>query len=49
MSRKLIRKPEVSSRTGLGYGTIRRLVLKEEFPKPVLLTSGALVSQRLAE
>lgn len=42
--RKLIRKTTTIELTGLSYGTIRRLYLAGEFPKPVQLTSGGSVA-----
>ena len=43
MSRKLIRRSTVIELTGLGDGTIRRLIAGDKFPKLVQLTPGGSV------
>lgn len=44
MCRKLMRKTTTCEMTGLSYGTIRRLYLTGDFPKPVQLTPGGSVA-----
>jgi len=44
MCRKLMRKTIACEMTGLSYGTIRRLYLAGEFPKPVQLTQAGSIA-----
>ena len=44
MCKKLMRKTAVVEMTSLSYGTIRRLYLAGEFPKPVQLTKGGSIA-----
>ncbi|MDD2230199.1 MAG: AlpA family phage regulatory protein [Candidatus Cloacimonetes bacterium] len=44
MCRKLIRRSSVLEFTGMSDGTLRRLVMAEQFPKPIQLTIGGSVA-----
>lgn len=44
MCRRLMRKAVTCEMTGLSYGTIRRLFMAGEFPKPIQLTSAGSVA-----